>query len=512
MPQVDPTTSFGRFVYPFLFEGDAFGEHADRIEGARWEGRERALDIWSPQAFPNEDLLAHVAEYLNPDGKSSQPPTARLWNLHHDALISPAGLGAGARWSLSFGRGEVPFSIRSCQLALFAVGVGFLTVHTRLSTSQVTDWLDFIHYFRFMDGQRNVSIRLQRRTGREEFCAYFPPVAGGLESHAEGHGLFSEMVIALLRTGGALTACTPWWRDVFVPGRLLPFVSLFLDSDPTEPILTDEDKAVFAYKLRNFFHSRQDTVPTDEDLRLESNPAVLPYVRGQWFIFSLDGGVFLAGDAPRSEFFRKDLPDHLRSHYFLLFVLVLHQRFAMMMLLDKIAQHWLVDEKEGIQAGRDTAFERIQDAFLVFTARGYFAQVMQRDHHHQAYRKWQDTLQVERLYREIGEAVSLMNQHLQLKRSERLQDLQEQERKQAEAVARFEDRKERAAEERAKRLEQRLNQIVLILGLPALALTYLDVTSPGVSWQFALSVCAVITLLGAIVLVWLNRSDRRRRR
>jgi len=77
-----------------------------------------------------------------------------------------------------------------------------------------------------------------------------------------------------------------------------------------------------------------------------------------------------------------------------------------------------------------------------------------------------------------------MHNYLLMQRTEQLQRLAEEQRRQMEAEAKAEADRERAAQERARQLERRLSLIAGIFGAPALALTYLDAVGP-VSYKLA---------------------------
>jgi hypothetical protein len=258
----------------------------------------------------------------------------------------------------------------------------------------------------------------------------------------------------------------------------LPYAAIWVDGLPEAEI------PELRYRLRNFFHAHQEICPTGNDLA-SNHPSLLPYAERQWFTFSLDGGTFVACDALQNDFFRTQLPDHLKKQYFLLFQLALHQRFTLMMLADQVATHWLAGGNDSSIDRRSQAFERIRDTLLSFTARGYFAQVMQREHHHRCYRRWQQIFQVERLYQEVSNAVREMHAALLMQLA-----------------------KEEA--EREQKLERRLNQIALLLGVPALVLNYLNALAAVSWWSALLSGLASLALGG--VLLWIMSRFRRNRK
>jgi hypothetical protein len=466
--------SFAEFVYPFLFEAGEFESLVRAAGEARWPGREgKSFTIWQVAQFPEEDLLAHVRDYLNPpEGKV---PTARIWAMDNNTLQSPSGLGAQAEWELVRKAMALPFKIKGVQLALFRVGVGFVAVEANPQSEAVEDWLDFLHYFRFVRGQRDVYVRAKRREAKDHFGPFFPEPAGGLEKHRDGQATFSEVVEAILQT-----AMPPdglfrrRWQEVFVPGQLIPFATLYLDDDE----ISDGKVAEFLYRVRNFFPSKRVIAPSPEQLPA-SHPLLLPYAQRMWFLFGQEGSAFIAINAPQTDFFRRELPDHLRRHYFLLFVLTLHQKFALMSLSQQVSEHWFV----GDELTRAKAFDRIRRRLMEFTARGYFTQVMQQEHHHRVYRKWQEIFQLEQLYREVSDEVREMHEYL--------------------------------LSEQTKRLERRLNLLGAFIGVPALVIGFLSINLYGLTareeglplWLALLISFGAGGLLGGVVL-WLLQGRR----
>ncbi len=501
MTKVDENASFARFVYPFLFDARTFDNRMEAARSAHWEGRNRQFEVWSQESFDEFDLLPQVRDYLN----RGTPPTARLWELRHDALDSPAGLGARADWTLMLLRQgkEIPFYLGAVHLMLFSVGVGFLTVSTKPESAEVANWFDFLHYFRYAWRGREVRVHVQRRIGKDQVGPYFPQSAGGLERHPDGIGPFGEIVEALLREAALPRERTEaldgkrWWEEVFVPNQLLPYAAVYVDgvSEGGNP---ERETVELLYRMRNFFHSGQKIHPTPEDSRFYDHPALLPYAEGMWFVFSLDGGAFVACDAPRDNFWRGTLPDHLRRVYFLLFLLVLHQRYALTMLEEGVARHWIVGEARQAEQEREAAFERIRDMLLSFTARGYFSQVMQQEHHHRVYQRWQETLQVQRLYEEVRDEVQEMYQYVLIRQTERLQQAQEEEQRQQQEAQERERR-------RTWQLEWRLNLIVALVGLPLLALTFLIAIGPTFEWRIVERVLVASVALGGLGLWVISR-------
>lgn len=481
--------SFIKFVYPFKFDSNKFKKCVDSADNANLQGR-NTNKIWNSASFPVEDFLPHVALYLNP--KESKEPTARLWVMDKNVLTSPKGLGNRGEWVLLTHSKSIPFKFENVELVLFSIGIGFLTLNTKPLTENIDDWLDYLHYFRFIKGQggqRNVLIKAPPRknfdpqTKEPQFEPFFPEIAGGIANHPEGKGLLIDVIDAILDTASPKNESKPWWKEVFVSGHLIPFSVLYVDG------LQKENIFPLLYQVRNFFHSTQFIHPAPEDL-LRTHPSLLPFAEDQWFVFSLEGGAFVAFDAPKNDFFRNILPAHLSNQYFLLFLLTLHQRFALTGLSQEVSEHWL----RGNEVEKIRSFERIRTLIMEFTARGYFIQVVQREHHHRVYCKWQEVLQVERFYQEVNDEVREMHNDLLLIRSE-------------------------TEERNSRNLQGLVAFLGASIGIPTLVLTFMGINmrgytleSDGLPIKYALIIAAgslVFGLfIGLLILYYTRRGKR----
>jgi hypothetical protein len=462
MAVVSQSQSFSLFVYPFVFVSDIFPEIVKKVGEAQFKtDPDKALTVWQPASFPKEDLLLHVSRYLNPTTENILP-TAKIWNITNNALSSPLGLGGRADWKIHAKQTdengqsrdiEIPFRIKNLQLALFRTGIGFLTIEAAPKSDNLADWLNFLHYFRFIRRQ-NISLSALNAVdfdeqSRDRKLEPFFPLGKG---DSNGRGKFHAILCELLNQFS--TDCA----DVFIPDQLLPYAALFVNNHPV-----DEDFQV-VYKLRNFFHSEQGKNPAPSDLRSD-HPSLLEYGEREWQIFSHDGGAFLAFDAPDTDFFRVSLPQHLRNQYFLLFILALQQRFALINYSVRIGEDWFGKD----ESHRFQAFEKIRDDFFDFATRGYFVQVMQREHHHRCYWRWQEIFQVEHFYQNVRHKIQEIHEHLQMRRTKQIKDLSE---KQAELI-----------EEQDRKINILSVSIALLFGLPSLIIGFLginlkDVTIP----------------------------------
>jgi hypothetical protein len=645
--------SFLLFVYPFLFTASEFEDRVRQIEGAVYlfnrTDRQEPRRVWETLDFPGEDMLAYVADYLNPKPRSADPGApsnsaiARLWRVT-DQMQPVYGLADWADWRLNietrsasseltrqslkdpFGLiaklqqpqdplsqfisgkltqvttsllqdydpaqphiepilqplvedlnqivtgpsiyeearfahvslsrqqiknlkrlsqepaktvaynrwlidkaypdeileerlSEIPFRFGelakgsrkefSIQLALFADGVGFLTVRAIPKSRQIDDWLTFLSIFRFVRGQRTNGVRGQKRrrdptTNMIRETPFFPEPAGGVSdgNHSDGSGYFNQLLEALLGTARLHDQEGEWWTEVFIPEQTLPFATLFIDDIPQAQI------PQLLYRVRNFYTPLQGSNAAPEDLRLD-HLSLIPYALDQWFVFSLDGGAFLACNAPQESprdraFFRETLPDHLRDQYFILFLIVLQQRFFLMSLSQQVAGVWpKVKDHANVED-----FEPIRNALLEFAARGMFTQVMQREHHHRCYRKWQETFQIKELYEEVRNEVREIHDFLLMKRSQQTLRLAEENQQRLAEKAEAD-----AAHER--RIERRFKFVGLVFGVPALIIAFLGINlvgitthDDGISIWLALAFSFGSGIVGGLLMLLIGRKNR----
>jgi hypothetical protein len=296
--------SFAVFVYPFCFDRadfDALVGAADRDALAVGESSWR---IWERRAFPRDDLLRHVADYLNP--APDVPTTACLWTLGHQVLTSPRGLGlradsahlclrhrvgtAGSGPVDQVPGGALGFETSGIDLALFRVGMGYLMLRVRVRSQAPDDWYDFLNGFRFTDRPGQVDWLIRRRTGRDRMESFVPPLADGQGSTPAGPIQTRHLIRGLLRRLAG--EGSHWWREIFVPGQMLPFHALFFSGVP------ESEQPLVLYRLRNFFRTGQPLVPSADDLRADHR-ALLHYAERMWFSLTLEGGGFVAFDSCR---------------------------------------------------------------------------------------------------------------------------------------------------------------------------------------------------------------------
>jgi hypothetical protein len=88
--------SFAVFVYPFSFDRARFADLVGAVDRDALAVGDQGWPVWARSRFPQDDLLRHVADYLNPP--PGVPATACLWRMDDRVLALPKDLGLRRRF------------------------------------------------------------------------------------------------------------------------------------------------------------------------------------------------------------------------------------------------------------------------------------------------------------------------------------------------------------------------------------------------------------------------------
>jgi len=501
--------SFIRFSYPLRFDGSEFLERAAKIEQLRHSTDDGPVVVWKPLNPELRRTFGHFGEHINPKTRDDQT-TALIWELAEKPTSPEHGIWSDHDWALQVkGRTVTQVKIQGAELFLFRTGIGFITLIARPSwDTPLDDWLNVQHYFRFSNGHREVRLAAIQRDESGEDHPYFPNFAGGLASTRDGKsGVARQLIDGLLVSKADILARNLWWTEPYLQGLLIPYAGLFIDHLPRSMV------GETLYRIRNVFQPKQGLFPCDEDLSLE-HPGLTPYAKDQWFLASLDGAAFVALDAPSKdepggEFSRNTLPSHLNGIYHLLFLVVHQQRLRLMDLSAAVASKWPVFEQNYPHGDPEGEFRKVRKDLMLFTARGLFSHIAPSEHHHCAYRRWQEIFEIDRLHREVSDEINVMHQFLEDQRRD-----QEDQRRYTERRLEEDHRKrEERIEQDNRRVFERTGLLIAVIAtiavFPDLGLSLLnsrDVfgSSRSLTWAGA------FLLLGFVILGALHLMNRRR--
>ena len=413
-----------RFILPLSVATGSYAQRRNVAVASPLPGRTSPL--WRPFPLPVEDLMPHVARYLN--GPGGDASTATILSADVNELAWLTGGTEGVITIRLRGNRELPFRMVGAHLLLFALDIMMLVIDVRPEREADTDaWFDLIHYGRFFAGTRSRPIILTRPRGRAAKAAlgvlraWAPDVATAPSDDAEGAELLrlndmAPLLEVLLQTvsvggeradirasSGAETAADQF-RQLNIPGQMLVYSVMFLDLEDRDGS-SDQVQALLERTVGQHHSGRQ----IDAGPRLAHTDPVFPYRNLQWLYASSEGGGFLSLRGNTSDFDRTILPAHLRSEYFLAYCFATFQRFALLRLSDEVAERAL---------DRTRPFGDTQRRVLEFTGRCMFVQIAQSQHHHAWYSHVQRQQQVAELHQEVREEVSAFLEFQQTRSAE----------------------------------------------------------------------------------------------
>ena len=498
--RVDVRASFILWVYPFVFRPETYEARVARLFAPD------SRFATNKPAIYDDTLLPHVSRFLTRDPADIGSVSLFLAKPGKSAEMLLFGEASQQlSWHLiAAGKSAMPFRFAGAvQLALFEGGTGFCAVSAFPTGDAAGDWSDFLHYFRYADGRgKETRVRATRPNGTEAVCQ---PVLTGIER------LLREEIALTRRAGQTPTLAADEFSDIFVPGRLLPYAALYVDGMPAD------ERGTFLFRTRHFFDSARFLLPATDETRAD-HPAHWQYVKDGYVVQTQGGGVFVLFDAPYARrgpatFFRGNLPHLFQETYFVLYLLVLSQRFVLLTLSERVAWYW---KAAPTLAERAALFAEIRDRLFLFRARGHFRQAAHQIGNQMAYHRWQDVLEIDSLYDEVEREVDDMEAYLREIREK--EDAAIEARQHAEEIAADKAilTASQAQADRAADQTLRLTQLATVATIVGISIAFLQVLQAVNPRRFTNGYTVLLWMLGAslvaFVVVWVLERRRAGRR
>ncbi len=415
MTQLDTKASFTYLILPFVFAPGDFEKRLKWLDGLAWHNPKKDSDIrlWARDRFDSEDLLPHVADYINP-GMGTLPTVAVL-HLNGDARTALWGNPSQSRWQLEElpGRPDIPFLVTDTHVYLFRTGAGFAVVTTQLCEgATLDDLLDFNHFARTFDSRSRGRLVFRRRTGPESWEETHPAMLTD-NTVGEQRVYLGELLDKVIDP-----QAERWTRNILNRDQMLAFCGLAATGfDSPDPAAAPPQSELLE-KLRSFGRAGFSAVEsrTTEGL-------IQQYARGIYWTFSMNGGVWASLDAPEP-FGTQALAGIVRKGYLPLFLLAQHQRLVLLELSRKVAQEFIPPETERADPGFEAKVTALRKQVWEFTWRAHFSHVSHNDRRQAYYARWREVLGVEGLYGEVNDRIrevgDLLNAHHDSEQLERM--------------------------------------------------------------------------------------------
>ncbi|MCI3920000.1 hypothetical protein MO973_07110 [Paenibacillus sp. TRM 82003] len=363
---------FAALIVPFYFDAP-YEEAIDAVDAERFEPIAPTAD----RCFEHiRTLVSHAAEphaigrlwRLTQRGRK----TYGLPNNHHTTLVCASKAGS---WT---------FAVDTVQLYLFETGTGFLVHHVRFEgIEEPRDFTDGLYALKKIAGH-GYEIRFERRISKTEIVTEpfrFAAAAAGAVSPFGGRFFDGDGV---------------------TPSEAIAFSGALLDLETKEAETTVSD---VLFRLRRAY--REAYKPVEVDPRTDED-TIRPFENSRFGV-SLEGlanVVTRTGDSETDAFFEGPYFHQLKSTYLFLYILGLHQKYALVY-LSKLAgglQGEPGGEKAELRAQSD-AIDALKRRCIRFMLRSSYHQVSYNTHHSDVYELIRRRLRIEELSKEVNESL-----------------------------------------------------------------------------------------------------------
>lgn len=465
------------FLYPFILQGITIEEAQDAIEAAmiRAPRTGEYRPLWKPagaEDYKGTGAAEAISEIL-------QQGYWHMWKLSGDAV----GLLKAPLYKWQMMRLSRNWRMH---LLLSGKGIGFLGLRLSLEEMNLEQGMELLANLRRM----STIMTLQRRKegGAEEpfplreWELPFPDKArkGNEESATTAEMKMEEWVHTFLShsLGGQ-----DRYAALHDKRYLIPYAWLIIDTRRAspDPDWSSELESVL-YRLRHFFRPRGDDEAEGAPMQYEGRNQ-LAYARRSWFLSSLEGSIFFSADSSR--FIQEQLPDRLEKVYLFAYQFVLLQRFYLLHFSQQYMLDWMAQREKPLQeraskrfsfgqrllewidlapGHRLQVFQKRMEDFVEFMTMYYPPQVFLGERHHKAYLFWQETLEVPRLYERVQYQLRLLYEYTE--------------------------------NEESRRIENRLNQFGVLIGVPSIIFSMLSINIIGFTANEGLQPLAAVAWIG----------------
>ncbi|HZG86000.1 CorA family divalent cation transporter [Paenibacillus sp.] len=363
-------------VIPFHYDMP-FPDAAEAVNADRFEKAEPAAD----RCFEHiRTLVAHASE----------PHTiGRMWKMTQRGRHA-YGLPNNHRSTLTCNSkaGTWTFAVTNVELYLFETGTGFLVHHIEFSgAADARSFTEGLYALKKIAGYGN-TIRYERRLSKTEAeMQSFSFAAAASEAVEPFAGRFFD--------GNGST-----------PAEAIVFSGALLDVN-TKEAGAEEFAADVLFRLRRAY--REAYKPVSAHRSEERDEFVIRPFENSRFGVSLEGManvVTRTGDPETDAFFEGAYFHQLKGTYLYLYILALHQKYALVR-LSKLAaglQGELGGSRGSLRAQSD-AIDALKQSCIRFMLRSSYHQVTYNTHHSDVYELIRRRLRIEELMLEINESL-----------------------------------------------------------------------------------------------------------
>ena len=381
--------NFTDIIFPLQFSEKRLQNDAFNAPMIKKNGKEAV--VWVPDVLQAYHMKTHTAAML---GLGTEKGTiGQIYSLNDsvrrdfcipDRRTDAELIHRGTDTSLRI-------RIEEVRLVLFETGIGFLSFQIAGGMENAGEMTDMNYFLSEVKSRENI-IRFERRLGKEEK---------------------EEISYNLLSLVQALTGSLGDVQDFdsrpglhYIDNKPLIFSYLLLDR------FTEDFGKTFFHLRTNFKASYQTPV---SQFDLTGTSGILHPFENVYWGTSLNGAVCCAcmtADSTTNAFFRDTFPSNLKETYWQLYILRLHQRYAVQAFQTRFSEAALVLKREDLAAVRK-AYEEIRilrDDALSFRLKSAFSEPTSVEHINDFDRFLVTNLRTAELFKSFEERLLQLNE------------------------------------------------------------------------------------------------------
>lgn len=376
-----------RMVIPISFDLDYNAACASYMEGSDEKIR------WKAKEFSPGGLFQHICRLISTE--NSDDSIGRRFVLEQTGR-SYYGLPhqTTAAFTIRSKKNSIVFTIPQVEVLLFKSGIGFVVIELDYGKQAQVDKIIEGNYFFKSCNRSDIEMSYLKSTGRDESTEVH------LDSNQIALNITEHLKVSCLFDGK-----NPMGGNMISSAHALAYSALVLDqSFMSSPDYENRLKQYLFWMRRSFKESYK---PAPNEFDLYNNPDVLQFFQNSFWGISVEGLaniVYLVDDEQSNKFFTGNYSGNLENTYFYIYIIALHERFALLKYIREAALiPYPVDEKDNLQETQDINGQiyqlRKKIAYLIL--RSSFYQVSNISHHNKLFEQLRLSLGIGDLHKEL---------------------------------------------------------------------------------------------------------------
>ncbi|MFP7298232.1 hypothetical protein [Neobacillus niacini] len=396
------------FIIPFSFETNGnFDKIVEKIDDMKMEKevhQSNNRSVWLPIQHNSEDrFFGHINQLVPNDGKVYESTIGKLWGLNQlawDLYGLPKNKNNNVVLHTSKKK-EIVLKITDVQLYLFETGVGFLIYDIYYpSISHMEDLVLANYYVK----------RLKNFGGQMHLLKH-----ANDKSTYEMNSNFANITAGLLNP---LVVTSYFEKDNLEPKNALVFNTSILDKSFSESDGYITKLQRFLFETRRVF--KESYQPSQSEYDIEKNEEIYkPFNNSYWGI-ALEGAcniVLHTGDEITNNFFSESYIMNVKLNYFYMYIIALHQRYALLHLSVQAAEiprdmDTLIESNSSIET-----ITKLREEIAYFDLRSSFLQVSHITHQNKVYEYIYRVLHIGDLHRKLQSEVESIASLLDIRKA-----------------------------------------------------------------------------------------------